>query len=167
MSGKEGDVVKYGRKNRLIKERGHDPYLAKGKLIEPTVCSECKVVFQGGRWQWKTSIPEGANRALCPACQRIHDKVPAGYLTLSGDFFFDHRDEIIRLIHNKVEEQNLQRPLKRLIEINEQDTGGIIITFTDMHLPREVGEAIEKAYQGDLDIQYTDEANILRVYWRR
>ena len=22
----------------------------------------------------------------CPACQRIHDKFPAGYVTLKGDF---------------------------------------------------------------------------------
>jgi hypothetical protein len=53
------------------------------------------------------------------------------------------------------------------MEIEDQEGGGITITFTDMHLPRGVGQAIERAYQGELDIQYTKEAGILRVFWQR
>lgn len=167
MSGKEGNVSKHGRQDRLIKERVHDPYMTRKKPVEPTVCPECSVVFSGGRWQWLTDTPEGANQELCPACRRIHDKVPAGFLNLSGEFFDEHRDEIIRLVHNKVEEQKSQHPMKRLMGVEDQEPGSVVITFTDVHLPRGVGEAIERAYEGSLDIHYTEEAGIVRVYWQR
>ena len=73
----------------------------------------------------------------------------------------------MHLVHNKVEEQKAQHPMKRLMGAADQKGGGIEITFTDMHLPRGVGEAIERAYEGDLEIQYTEESGIVRVYWKR
>lgn len=166
MSGKEGDVGKQGRRDRLIKERIHDPYMTRSKPAEPSVCKECGVVFSGGRWQWQSTLPSGTHDTVCPACQRVHDKVPAGFLTLDGEFFHAHRDEILHLVRNKVEEQKARHPMKRLMAIEDQD-GETVITFTDIHLPRGVGEAIERAYEGELEIQYTDEAGLLRVYWRR
>lgn len=166
MSGKEGDVAKHGRQDRLIKERVHDPYMTRRKPTEPTVCPECRVVFSSGRWQWLPEVPEGAHQELCPVCQRIRDRVPAGFLTLSGEFFNQHRDEIMRLVHNKVEAQQAQHPMKRLMGVEDQGEG-VVVTFTDRHLPRGVGEAIERAYEGDLDIHYTEEAGIVRVYWQR
>lgn len=167
MSGKDGDVGERGRQDRLIKENVHDPYVARSKPAEPTVCPDCGVVFADGRWQWLSEAPADANRELCPACQRIRDKVPAGFLSLSGEFFAEHSGEIMNLLHNKVEEQKTQHPMKRLMDIEDQGGDSTVITFTDVHLPRGVGEAIERAYEGELDIQYTKEAGIVRVFWQR
>lgn len=160
------DVAKYGRRDRLIEERVHDPYQTRRKLHEPSVCPECSALFQAGRWQWTTTPPDDAQEALCPACQRVRDRVPAGFLILSGEFFEQHRDEILNLIHNKVESEKAQHPLKRMMGIEEQENG-VVITFTEIHLPRGVGEALQRAYEGDLDIQYADQTSLLRVYWRR
>lgn len=167
MTGKEGNVTRFGRRDRLIKERVHDPYMTRSNPSEPTVCPECGVVFSGGRWHWQGSTPEGAAEETCPACRRIHDRVPAGFLYLSGDFFDTHRDEIMHLVRNKVDYEKAQHPMKRLMNVEEQDDGSVVITFTDVHLPRGVGDAVESAYQGDLDIHYTEEAGIVRVYWSR
>ena len=41
-------------------------------------------------------------------------------LTLSGDFFQGHRDEILNLLHNKVNAEKAMHPLKRLMDIEEQ-----------------------------------------------
>ncbi|MGD2119391.1 MAG: BCAM0308 family protein [Chromatiales bacterium] len=155
------------RGDRLIKERVHDPYKAKRKLSEPTVCPDCQAVYSAGRWQWQEAAPADAEEHRCPACQRIHDRVPAGYLTLSGEFFQQHHDEIMRLMHNKVETEKAEHPLKRIMGIEVQPDGATLVTFTDMHLPRGVGEAIEHAYAGELDIQYTEGADSLRVTWAR
>ena len=73
----------------------------------------------------------------------------------------------MHLVNNKVDEQKAQHPMKRLMGTEDQKDGGVVVTFTDTHLPRGVGEAIERAYEGDLDIQYTEEAGIVRVYWKR
>lgn len=166
MGGKDTDVAKHGRGDRLIKERIHDPYMTRMKLPEPTICPDCKVVFEGGRWQWMTRPPGDANEELCPACRRIRDKVPAGFLTLGGTFFKEHREEILNLIHNKVNAEKRQHPVKRMMGMEEQD-GRLVITFTDTHLPRGVGEAIERAYEGRLDLHYEPEASIIRVEWER
>lgn len=173
MSGKEGDVDTSRRQDRLIKEQIHDPYMAQSKPLEPTVCPDCSVVFSAGRWHWQSDVApnaeqnQSAHQALCPACKRIRDKVPAGILTLSGEFFKAHRDEIMRILHNKEQEQRAQRPMKRLMEIEDREDGSAVATFTDMHLPQGVGKAIERAYEGELDIQFTKEASIVRVFWQR
>jgi hypothetical protein len=104
---------------------------------------------------------------MCPACERIRDDMPAGILTLSGGFLARHRGEILKLIHNKVEEEKAEHPMKRLMGIEDGSEGELIVRFTDLHLPRGTGEAIERAYDGELDIQYTKESNLVRVYWNR
>jgi NMD protein affecting ribosome stability and mRNA decay len=167
MKGTSRDNGRQDRRDRLIKERVHDPYMARSKPVEPTVCPECRVVFSGGRWQWQAGPPQHAHEELCPACQRIQDKVPAGILTLSGDFFVEHRSEIMNLVHNQIEEQKALHPMKRHMATEDQDDGSTIITFTDIHLPRGIGQAIESAYEGELNIHYSEEAAIVRVKWQR
>ena len=167
MGGKDTDINRQGRGDRLIKERVHDPYMSQAKLPEPTVCSECGAVYHDGRWQWAATTPANVNEELCPACRRIQEKVPAGFLTLSGGFFDNHRDDIMNLVHNNVEDQKAQHPVKRIMDIEDRDGGGVVITFTDTHLPSGVGKAIERAYEGELDIHYTEEADIVRVTWTR
>lgn len=166
MTWKDGHARHRGRQDRLIRELVHDPYLARSKPKEPTVCPDCGVVFAEGRWQWLAELPEGAHSEMCPACRRVHDKVPAGYLHLGGEFFRAHRDEILRLVHNKVEYENSQHPMKRLMAV-EDDDDGALLTFTDMHLPRGAGDAIRDAYEGELEIQDARDAGNVRVYWRR
>ncbi len=167
MNRNKGYNAGQDRQDRLIKERNHDPYMANRKLTEPTFCPQCSVVFSAGRWQWQSAQPKGAQEETCPACQRINDKMPAGILTLSGDFFAQHRTEILNLVNNKVEEQKADHPMKRLMAVADQDDGSTVITFTDTHLPRGVGQTIENSYEGQLEIQYTEGASVVRVYWQR
>ncbi|MDY6816478.1 MAG: BCAM0308 family protein [Pseudomonadota bacterium] len=167
MSGKDGDVAERGRGDRLIKEEIHDPYMARSKPREPTVCPECSAVFHKGRWQWSAEPVGEAHEMMCPACERIRDDMPAGILTLSGAFLGKHRDEILKLVYNKVEEEKADHPMKRLMGVEDGPEGELVIKFTDLHLPRGTGEAIERAYEGKLEIQYTKESNLVRVYWNR
>lgn len=167
MSGKDGDVAGRGRGDRLLKEEIHDPYMARSKPKEPTVCPGCGAIFHKGRWQWAAESAEQAHELMCPACERIRDDMPAGILTLSGAFLGKHREEILKLIHNKVEEEKAEHPMKRLMGVEDGEEGELIVKFTDLHLPRGTGEAIERAYDGELEIQYTKESNLVRVYWSR
>ncbi len=148
----------------LFKERVHDAYKAKGKLPEPSVCSLCGAVFHDGRWQWLPA-PEGAHREICPACHRIHDHYPAGYLTLGGEFFRTHRDEIMHLVHNHEKHERAEHPLKRIMAVEEEKDGATLITTTDIHLARGIGEALHHAYQGELKFHYNPEQALLRVSW--
>jgi hypothetical protein len=42
-----------------------------------------------------------------------------------------------------------------------------MVTTTDMHLARGIGEALQHAYQGDLEYRYNPDQNLLRVSWSR
>ncbi len=153
------------RHDGIFKERVHDAYKAKGKLPEPTVCMECGAVFHAGRWQW--SPPRAnAHKETCPACHRIHDHYPAGFLTMKGEFFQSHRAEIMRLVRNYELYERTEHPLKRIMAVEEQD-GTTLITTTDIHLARGIGEALHHAYRGELEYHYNPEQNLLRVNWAR
>lgn len=153
------------RKDRLIREEVHDPYRARLKLAEPSVCPQCGAVFQKGRWAW-TSPPSGAQEAHCQACRRINDGYPAGEVTLSGSFLRQHRREIMNLARNQEEQEKSERPLHRIMAIEDgQDV--VLIKTTDIHLPRRIGQAVHNAYEGDLDYRYNEDSYFIRVNWRR
>ncbi|MCU7944198.1 MAG: ATPase [Candidatus Thiodiazotropha sp. (ex Cardiolucina cf. quadrata)] len=155
------------RRDRLLKDRSIDAYRSERKLPDPTLCQICGAVFTGGRWQWCEALPIEAKETRCPACQRIHDRVPAGYLTLSGTFFNEHRKEIMRLIHNHVERQRTRHPLQRIIDTHIKESGDMEISFTEFHLPKGVGEAVKNAYQGELQIHFPEASGQVRASWSR
>lgn len=167
MSNKEAVPTEPGkfRGDRLLEEMEHDPYQARAKLKEPTVCPDCGAVYSHGRWAWGDA-PAHAHETRCPACHRIHDKVPAALLSLSGDFFGAHRKEIVSLIENYETRERAEHPLKRIMGMEERD-GALMVAFTDPHLARGTGEALRKAYQGSVDHQYMKSDNLLRVSWSR
>ena len=166
MSGKDGDIEHRRREDKRIRDRSNDPYMMSAKPEGPAVCPECKVVFSQGRWQWSTDVPENANEVLCAACRRIKEKVPAGFLVLEGEFFQQHRKEIMNLMENKVQNQKARHPMKRVMDVEDEDDGSTVISFTDNGLAQEVGSDIESAYEGNLDIKRSDEG-VNRVYWAR
>jgi hypothetical protein len=77
-----------------------------------------------------------------------------------------HKDEIVHLMRHQEELEKGERPLHRIMNI-EEEPGHIVVSTTDIHLPRRIGEALHHAYQGDLDFQYEEEAYFLRVNWTR
>lgn len=153
------------RRDQLRPERVHDSYKLQGKLHEPTVCSVCGAVYHAGRWQWGDK-PANAAEAVCPACHRTRDRFPAGFVGIKGTYFASHRDELLNLIRHREQKEKADHPLARIMAIEDvQD--GIMVTTTDIHLARDLGESLQHAHQGDLEFHYNDSENLLRVHWRR
>lgn len=152
------------RRDNLFQENVHDTYKAKGKLAEPTVCTQCHAVFEHGRWRWGDA-PKDAKPAICPACHRAHDHYPAGFLRLDGEFFREHHDEILRLVRNHEAHERAEHPLQRIMAVEEELDGEAVVTTTDIHLARGLGEALHHAYQGELEYHYNPSENLLRVHW--
>jgi hypothetical protein len=50
---------------------------------------------------------------------------------------------------------------------SEEQADGMMLTLTDAHLARGIGEALHRAYEGEIDYQYTKEDIMLRVTWTR
>ncbi|MBS1188866.1 MAG: hypothetical protein H6R10_658 [Rhodocyclaceae bacterium] len=153
------------RHDRLIQESVHDAYKAGLKYPEPTVCPQCEAVFQNGRWEW-AARPLQSQEILCPACRRIHDEFPVGFVHVSGDYFMRHRDELMHLIENESVKEKSEHPLERVMDSTPED-GGVVVTTTGIHLARRLGEALQRACHGELSFHYNDAENLVRVYWHR
>jgi NMD protein affecting ribosome stability and mRNA decay len=153
------------RREQLLQEFVHDSYKLKHKLHEPTRCPDCNAMFHKGRWSWDAAPPE-AHVERCPACHRIHDHFPAGYVELSGPFLLQHRDEIVQLVKNCEEKEKSEHPLERIMSI-EQAGNGVEVTTTGIHLAREIAERLHHAYKGELQFHYNKEDNLLRATWSR
>lgn len=135
----------------FFEERAGRAYMeAATKLLEPTVCPQCDAIFMEGRWRWGP-VPVSAHQVVCPACQRMQDNEPAGYVVLAGPFFHDHRDEIINMIHEQAERNDI----------------AMMITTTDIRLAHYLGAALHHHYQGDLEYRDNPAHDLLRVHWTR
>lgn len=146
-------------------EPSHDPYQPKGKPTEPLQCSTCSAIFHDGRWQW-SAAPANAHKTLCPACRRIHEKFPAGYLTLEGDYAREHRADLLRTARQHELHEKAEHPLQRIMAI-EESHDRVLITTTDIHLARGIGEALHRANGGELKFQYEKGEYQLRAHWAR
>ncbi len=156
---------KLGRRNRLIQEERHDAYQQKKKWQEPTVCSECNAVFLEGRWAWwEPAI--NARRIVCPACQRIKDKDPAGRLEIRGSYFVHHQDEVLNLIRNTESKEKDAHPMERIMGITSEEDHSLLTT-TGIHIARRIGDALQDAYQGELNFTYGDAEKSIHMVWSR
>ena len=142
-----------------------DPYQRQQKLHEGTACPQCGAVYHQGRWRWVTKA-EGAGEELCAACRRINDKFPAGVVTLRGDFAREQKQELIHLARHQEEAEKQEHPLNRIIGI-EEDAQGIVINTTDIQLPRRIGEAIKRAFRGEIEDNFEKDGYFVRVTWTR
>lgn len=163
-AARNAEITKHRRDN-IVPETGHDTYRRRGKPKDPSVCPRCDAVFHKGHWQW-IPAPAGSHEDKCPACLRIEDKYPAGFVTLEGDFFAAHQAEIVHLVRNQAATEEGEHPLNRIIELTEA-AGHVEVTTTDLHMARRIAEAVNNAYAGELDLQYAEDDTIVRVHWKR
>ena len=155
----------YSRKDRLIKEKRHDSYLSQTKLPDSTICDICGVVYSKGRWTWKESV-EGIHKIICPACRRQADNYPAGIIKISGLFYRDHKEEILNLIQNVEKQEKDDRPLERIMAIQD-DREMTLVTTTGIHIARRIGEALSRAYKGTFSFNYANGDEHIQVSWHR
>lgn len=153
------------RKDKLIKEKRKDTYLGKNRLPAIQKCTECGSVFMNGRWTWK-EIENHSVATMCPACRRINDNYPAGYIEIKGNFYKGHEKEISNLIRNTEKLEKNERPLERIISmiINKDKAH---LTTTGIHIARRIGEALARSYQGNFSFKYLDGEKSIRVFWER
>ena len=159
------------RQDRLVEQSRHDTYERREKLPEPSVCTGCGALYASGHWTWRDGdtddLPADAHRTVCAACQRIRDRMPAGIVELRGDFLGEHREEILNLARNVGKASLEERPLGRIMDLEEREDGSIRITTTDVNTARRIGDSVHQAYEGELELDYAEGDKIIRVDWER
>ena len=101
-----------------------------------------------------------------PACRRIADKFPAGYIEMQGGFFAEHRDEVLNLVRNVEDKEKTNHPMERIMAI-EKRPDRTLVTTTGIHIARGIGGALSSAYNGEISIRYLDGENCVKVHWTR
>jgi hypothetical protein len=143
------------------------PGRARGKLPEVAACPNCGASYREGRWTWQ-SAPLGSYERVCPACERIAARYPAGVLHVEGAFAASHGDDLIGLVRNVEERERAEHPLKRVMTI-ERTENGFVAETTDAKLVQTLGRALRKACAGRLVHPPTTAGteNLVRVRWIR
>lgn len=142
----------------------HDTYARTAKAAGTIVCSGCGVVYRDGRWAFGTPPSTDVEHELCPACQRIRDGYPAGTLRLPAAFL-DDRDETVRLIRNAEEAERAEHPLERLMTLEDEPDGGLVVTTTGIHLARALANKLERRFHRQARIRYPEEEHRIQVDW--
>jgi len=149
-----------------------DPYLPQESPRGTVICQECHAVHQADRWSFDPRIYQEAVRsddvhyAVCPACRKLHDRLPGGIVTLQSDFIPQHRSEILNLIRNEDVRARNVNPLERVMEIEEDGTR-IVVTTSNEKLAQRLGRAVFRAYGGQVAYRWLQDAKQARVMWTR
>ena len=152
-------------------ENERDPYLNKEEYPDPAVCKRCRALYHGKKWIHPdlagAVLPAAEKKeVLCPACLKIKENYPEGFLTLEGAFLNEHKEEVLNLIRNKEDIAARINPLERIIEIKERPAA-IEITTTTEKLAQRIGQILKKAFQGDVAYKWSGDTKLARVTWVR
>jgi NMD protein affecting ribosome stability and mRNA decay len=161
----ERGAFRMKRQEQRLVGLGKDPYEAGRKPRGATRCADCGALFYRGRWTWR-GAPRVAAAGLCPACRRVRERLPAGFVRLRGPFVREHRDELLGRARRCEESERREHPLQRIMGVDSA-AENLLITTTDPHLARRIGEALRDAYKGELRVRYSDDERLVRVYWTR
>lgn len=140
---------------------------------EPAICEKCGAVYANRRW---TAAQNAANNkkhqrtvqlTVCPACKQAADGEPRGFVYLDGAFLVRHRKEIENLILNEAKRAGEDNPLARILDLKERDGHKLTVTTTTEHLAQRLGHAVEKAFGGEVQYNFSHENKIARVSWQR
>ncbi|MEJ2199946.1 MAG: hypothetical protein P8X63_02865, partial [Desulfuromonadaceae bacterium] len=91
-----------GKRGRTMTRE--DPYLDDAGLKEPALCTGCRALYRNKRWNLDPTTVEAletngeGSRVTCPACQKIAQGYAEGVVTLRGDYFWKHEEEICNIL---------------------------------------------------------------------
>lgn len=136
------------------------------------ICSRCMAVYDGHKWFYDegqhTRLMRTRNieLSLCPGHQRIEKRRVDGVVTLKGNFLMKHYDEAVNLINN-IADRQLHRNVAARVYNMKKNGDGITVETTDKSLAERIGREFERAFNGNLIIQWLQGADFVRVNWQR
>lgn len=167
------NVEKFGISDKRGRKRTSvDHYASDTPPKEPAVCDTCQAIYQNKRWQLEVDNADqirqspDTQRLTCPACQKVAEHYPEGILTLAGDYLWDHEEEITNLLANEARQTMSRNPLERIIR-TERQGDKLVIETTEQKLAEHLGRALNRAHQGDLQIDWSETPRACRVSWER
>ena len=161
MSDKPTRRPSHGRRARMVEQKQHDPYLNPAKPAQAMVCDECGVVQHGGKWYWGTPPLTDDHGGLCPACERIRDRYPAGTIRLHADVL-EHKEEILGMVRRVEAAERAEHPLERIMAV-EESPDAVVVTTTGIHIARKIASQLKRRFRGKVHVRYPEEQHLIFV----
>ena len=142
-------------------------------MAEPAVCRECGAVYVNRRWESASGPPNSqpklpdAREVVCPACLQMRNGTPRGFVYLDGSFYVAHQEEIEQLLRNEAARAEADNPLARIMKFTRGKDHKLTISTTTEHLAQRLGHALEKAFAGQTQYDFSHENKLARVKWQR
>lgn len=150
----------------------NNPYIPEAHLEDGSVCVGCGAVYHNQHWNLDERrrdllVNTGAAKEVqCPACKIVQERNPQGIVTLSGDYWGQHRDEILNLVRNEESRASQVNPLERIIDIRDE-SDCLVIETTNVKLAQRIGRRVHSAHKGEVQYRWPDGDHLVRVYWER
>lgn len=139
-------------------------------MSEPAVCRECGAVYANRRWEsapGPTSPQQSARAVVCPACLQMQEGTPRGFVYVDGSFYVTHQQEIEQLLRNEAARAEADNPLARIMKFTRTEDHKLTVSTTTEHLAQRLGHALEKAFAGHTQYDFSHENKLARVKWQR
>lgn len=144
-------------------------------MSEPGRCESCGALYVNRRWTHAPTALEDTqvqhqtaeHLTICPACKQKSVGEPRGFVFLEGSFLAAHRQEIEQLLRNEAMRAGEDNPLARILEFDKSAGRKVIVSTTTEHLAQRLGHALEKAFGGNVDYDFSHENKLARVSWKR
>jgi NMD protein affecting ribosome stability and mRNA decay len=167
------NVVDRGRQ-RALDHRGvksdHSPPVAFGQAYaEGTICQHCGAVYARKTWRRADeraamAIASNAERKACPACLQVRDARAYGRILLRGRWVKEHEGDVRRRIASVEARAGHTQPMRRVVEIG-QDENGLEILSTSQKLAHRMVRELEKAFGGSSTYRWSDRDGSLTATW--
>jgi hypothetical protein len=92
---------------------------------------------------------------------------PRGFVYLDGSFYVTHQKEIEQLLQNEAARAEADNPLARIMEFTRGKEHQLTVSTTTEHLAQRLGHALEKAFAGHTQYDFSHENKLARVMWQR
>jgi NMD protein affecting ribosome stability and mRNA decay len=149
-----------------------DPYRPDEHGETGMVCSRCGAIYFNQHWsldeakRTQIQLSTAVREVICPGCKKISEGYPEGIVTLRGDYWPQHENEILNLIRNEERRAVSDNPLERIIDIRHEGEE-LILETTNERLAQRIGQRIDKAHNGHVEYKWSGNDHLLRVYWQR
>jgi len=164
--------------DKIHKRRGgdvvlKDPYLREIDYKDSNICPSCKAIYHNKRWQFNDDLEHEIRlnshyeEKKCPACRKIQDKYPMGFVFISGNFIDQHKDDILHTVKSEEKRAIDKNPLERIMEIEKKKKNHYKIKTTTDTLAQRIGKILHNSYKGDIEYKFSEDQKILRVFWSR
>lgn len=142
------------------------------KFHHPLIDTKAGLVHENKYWEKLGDLdPKNIDELIegkAPSTRMKEEGICDGVLHLSGDFFINHKQEILNTIHNVAKMAEEHDPLNIIESMEEVEAGKVTVYTIKNQLAVRMGKKIDESFKGgELKIHWTKDDKPVEVWWHK